>query len=82
MRDVSTEPKRVGCPSSYTPELVSEICQRLANDDPLMSVCGDEDMPLRGARPMRSTAGAHDENAAIPVWAWPRMRAWMSWVPS
>lgn len=47
MSDAVTEPKRVGRPSSYTPEVASVICQRLANGEPLMSVCRDEDMPDR-----------------------------------
>ncbi len=32
-------------PSSYTPEIVKEICDRLANGEPLEQICRSEGMP-------------------------------------
>ena len=37
--------KRVGRPSKYTPELVTEICERLSKGEPLAQICREEDMP-------------------------------------
>ena len=41
----SNPPKKIGRPSKYTPELAQEICQRLANGEPLRQICRDEHMP-------------------------------------
>lgn len=41
-----TTPKRKpGRPSLYTPELVSEICERLSKGEPLAVICRDAHMP-------------------------------------
>lgn len=37
--------KKIGRPSKYTPELAQEICERLANGEPLRQICRDEHMP-------------------------------------
>jgi len=37
----------MGRPSSYTPELVESICERLAEGESLRSICRDEAMPDR-----------------------------------
>ena len=37
--------KSHGRPSKYTPELADEICERLANGEPLARICRDERMP-------------------------------------
>ena len=37
--------KKIGRPSKYTPELSSEICERLSNGEPLRQICRDEHMP-------------------------------------
>lgn len=37
-----------GRPSDYTPELVSEICDRLSKGEPLAAICRDDHMPSRG----------------------------------
>lgn len=34
-----------GRPSKFTPELADEICERLANGEPLAKICRDEHMP-------------------------------------
>ena len=34
-----------GRPSDYTPELVSEICDRLSKGEPLAAICRDDHMP-------------------------------------
>jgi len=40
------EPKKPhGRPSKYTPELADEICERLANGEPLAKICRDEHIP-------------------------------------
>jgi hypothetical protein len=36
---------KIGRPSKYTPELAKEICERLANGEPLRQICRDEHMP-------------------------------------
>ena len=41
----STVPKKTGRPSKYTPELVTEICQRISTGEPLRQICRDEHMP-------------------------------------
>lgn len=41
------EPRPVGRPTVYTPELRLELCRRLASGRTLRSVCRDEDMPCR-----------------------------------
>jgi hypothetical protein len=40
-----TEPAKRGRPSKYTPELADEICERIANGEPLAKICRDERMP-------------------------------------
>lgn len=37
--------KKPGRPSSYTPEIAREICERLAAGESLRSICRDEGMP-------------------------------------
>jgi hypothetical protein len=39
----------VGRPTSYTPELVDTICERLAQGQSLVEICRDGDMPSRNA---------------------------------
>lgn len=39
--------KKPGRPSSYTPEIAREICERLAAGESLRSICRDEHMPDR-----------------------------------
>lgn len=42
------EPKKPhGRPSKYTPELADEICERLANGEPLAKICRDEHIATR-----------------------------------
>jgi hypothetical protein len=36
---------KMGRPSKYTPELAQEICERLANGEPLRQICRDDHMP-------------------------------------
>jgi hypothetical protein len=36
---------KIGRPSKYTPELAKEICERLANGEPLRQICRDDHMP-------------------------------------
>ena len=36
---------KIGRPSKYTPELAAEICERLANGEPLRQICRDDHMP-------------------------------------
>lgn len=35
----------MGRPSSYTPELVASICERLSKGEPLAQICRDDGMP-------------------------------------
>lgn len=35
----------MGRPSSYSPEIAETICSRLANGEPLVKICEDEDSP-------------------------------------
>jgi hypothetical protein len=39
------QPKKIGRPSKYTPELVAEICERLSKGEPLAVICRSEGMP-------------------------------------
>lgn len=43
--DSGPEKPKMGRPSKYTPELASEICERLSNGEPLRQICRDEHMP-------------------------------------
>lgn len=43
--EVVAPPKKMGRPSKYTPELAKEICERLANGEPLRKICRDDHMP-------------------------------------
>jgi hypothetical protein len=36
---------KVGRPSSYDPKIAAKICERLARDESLASICADEGMP-------------------------------------
>lgn len=38
-----------GRPSIYSDELAAEICERLANDESLNTICRDDHMPTRQA---------------------------------
>ena len=38
-------PKKIGRPSKYSPEIATEICQRLSNGEPLRQICRDDHMP-------------------------------------
>lgn len=38
----------MGRPSSYTPKIVAEICERLSEGEPLEQICRDENMPSSG----------------------------------
>lgn len=40
-------PAKRGRPSKFTPEIADEICERLANGEPLAKICRDEHMPDR-----------------------------------
>lgn len=42
-------PAKRGRPSKFTPEIADEICERLANGEPLAKICRDEHMPTRVA---------------------------------
>lgn len=45
-KSVSPQEKpKIGRPSKYTPELAQEICERLANGEPLRQICRDDHMP-------------------------------------
>lgn len=35
----------MGRPSTFTPEIADEICERLANGEPLRAICRDDHMP-------------------------------------
>jgi hypothetical protein len=37
--------KKTGRPSKYTPEIAQEICERLADGEPLRQICRDDGMP-------------------------------------
>jgi hypothetical protein len=50
------KPKR-GRPSSYTPALAAEICERLSKGEPLAAICRDEHMPHDST--VRDWMGAH-----------------------
>lgn len=39
------EPKKIGRPSTYTPELADRICEQLAQAKSMRTVCLDDDMP-------------------------------------
>lgn len=39
------EPAKRGRPSKFTAEVAAEICERLANGEPLARICRDEHMP-------------------------------------
>lgn len=39
------EPKKLGRPSSFTPELGRLICERLSKGEPLAVICRDDNMP-------------------------------------
>ncbi|MGA1253657.1 MAG: hypothetical protein ACO3WN_07500 [Burkholderiaceae bacterium] len=46
MPEKRNEPaKKMGRPSKYSPELVKEICERLADGEPLRQICRDAHMP-------------------------------------
>lgn len=40
-------PKKIGRPSSFTPELGAAICERLALGESLREICASDDMPCR-----------------------------------
>ena len=42
---MSDEPAILGRPTLYTDEIAALICDRLANDESLISICKDDDMP-------------------------------------
>ncbi|HLW29203.1 MAG TPA: hypothetical protein VKY54_15855 [Kiloniellales bacterium] len=44
---VKAEPKKIGRPTLYTPELAEAICLRLSEGESLRSVCRDEAMPAK-----------------------------------
>lgn len=37
--------KKLGRPTKFTPELATEICERIAEGEPLRAICRDEHMP-------------------------------------
>lgn len=41
----NAEPKQKGRPSTYTQEVADEICERIANGEPLRQICRDDKMP-------------------------------------
>jgi hypothetical protein len=47
MEQAKAEPptKKIGRPSKYTPEIAQEMCNRLANGEPLRQICRDEGFP-------------------------------------
>lgn len=51
-----------GRPSTYTPEIAQEICDRLSNGEPLAQICRDEHMPAY--RTAYLWMDTHDEFAA------------------
>ena len=62
----------MGRPSSYRPEIASQICERMIEGESLLQICADEDMPsrvtvyrwLEGNEPFRNKyARAREEQA-------------------
>ena len=49
---------KVGRPSKYTPELVTEICERLSKGEPLAAICREPRMP--GCRTVYDWADADE----------------------
>lgn len=45
MKIMPAPSKKMGAPSSYTPEKADEICARLSKGEPLSVICSDEHMP-------------------------------------
>ena len=43
--EIAPEKKKTGRPSKYTPEIAQEMCNRLANGEPLRQICRDEGFP-------------------------------------
>lgn len=50
----------MGRPSKYTPELATEICERLSKGEPLTVICRDEHMPCD-----RTVRRWQDEDATV-----------------
>lgn len=42
---MTSVPNTAGRPTIYSEEIAATICERLANDESLISICADEDMP-------------------------------------
>jgi len=40
-------PAKMGRPTKYTPELVANICERIANGETLRAICDEDGMPAR-----------------------------------
>jgi hypothetical protein len=53
----------MGRPSAYTPELLEEICDRLAKGEPLAAICRDDHMP--SDRTVRNWMGRGDVSSDI-----------------
>lgn len=51
----------MGRPSTYTPEIVQAICERLSNGEPLAAICREEGMP--GASTVYDWMEAHPDVA-------------------
>lgn len=45
MPEKRKKPAPVGRPTDYSPELINEICDRIANGEPLVRICREEAMP-------------------------------------
>lgn len=43
--EIAPPKKKTGRPSKYTPEIAQEMCNRLANGEPLRQICRDEGFP-------------------------------------
>lgn len=44
-QEIAPPKKKTGRPSKYTPEIAQEMCNRLANGEPLRQICRDEGFP-------------------------------------
>ncbi len=53
----------MGRPSTYTDELLTEICDRLSKGEPLAQICRDDHMPTD--RTVRNWSGSKDVASAI-----------------
>lgn len=55
----------MGRPSDFTPELLEEICDRLAKGEPLAAICRDDHMP--SDRTVRNWMSAPDVSVSVDI---------------